>query len=67
MLQGKEFQRVGADTWKKREPNRRLVRGSLEIVEVWMHLAVTVTDAQTAVVLCLFGLQVSITLKVKER
>ena len=28
MLRGNEFQRVGADAQKEREPNRRLVRGT---------------------------------------
>jgi len=27
-LWGSEFQRVGADAWKEREPNRSLVRGT---------------------------------------
>jgi len=33
-LRGNEFQRVGADTQKEREPNRRLVRGTSRSLDV---------------------------------
>jgi len=39
MLRGNEFQRVGADAQKEREPNWRLVRGTWRSLDVEEHEA----------------------------